>query len=84
LPCLRVKEDRENRMLNGIKNRVVRLEQFRGNPDVTTEQLARLERARERVGLPPRKPLTDAQEAELKGKSIGQMILLFRKWKSQG
>jgi len=67
-------------MINGIKHRVVRLEQRQPDPEVSAEMTARLDRARKRGGLPPRKPLTEAQEAELNGKNIGQMILLFRRW----
>ena len=67
-------------MINGIKHRVVRLEQRQPDPEVSAGTMARLEWARKRAGLPPRKPLTEAQEAELKGKGIGQMILLCRKW----
>jgi len=67
-------------MINGIKHRVVRLEQRQPDPEVSAEMTARLERACRRADVRLSEPLTEEQRAELKGKNIGQMILLFRRW----
>lgn len=56
------------------------LSQNRPSEQDNAEFRARLDRARARAGLGPRKELADDQRAQLEGKSIGQKLLLFRKW----
>lgn len=70
-------------MLNGFKRRLERLEQHQPNQGVSAEMVARVERAQERAGLGLPTELTDERRAELRGKDIGAMILLFRKWASE-
>jgi len=71
-------------MLNGIKHRVQRLERYQPDEEVSAEMVARIERAQERAGLGPALELTEDQREQLRGKDIGQMILLFRKWAGEG
>ena len=68
-------------MINGIKHRVVRLEQKRPDPETGAAMLARIERARARARANGRDvfpELTDERRAELRGKSIAEILMMGR------
>ena len=67
-------------MINGIKHRVVRLEQRQPDPDEDFAFRERWERARARARAAGHefKPLTDERRKELRGKSISEILMMGR------
>jgi len=68
-------------MINGIKHRVVRLEQRQPDPEESDAFRERIERAHNRLrahGYDLR-PMTNERRAELRGKSIVEILLMGRR-----